>query len=46
MENEDAGERLLAYDSYLSVREVVEMLSRAMGKVTGPVEVPTEVMHK
>ena len=46
VENEDAGKRLLAYDSYLSVREVVEMWSRAMGKETGLVEVPTEVMHK
>ena len=46
VEDEDAGKRLLAYDSYLSVEEVVEMWSRVVGKEVGFVEVSIEVMHE
>ena len=46
MEDEDAGKRLPAYDSYLSVGEVVEMWSRVVGKEARFVEVSTEVMYK
>jgi hypothetical protein len=35
VEDEDAGKRLLAYDSYLSVGELVEMWSRVVGKEAG-----------
>lgn len=45
MEDEDAGKRLLAYDSYLSVGELVEMWSRVVGKEAVFVEVSIEVMH-
>jgi hypothetical protein len=46
VENEDAGKRLPAYDSYLSVGEVVEMWSKVIGKEARFVEVSTEVIHK
>jgi hypothetical protein len=46
VEDEDAGKRLLAYDNYLSVGEVVEMWSRVVDQEVGFVQVSSEVMHK
>jgi hypothetical protein len=46
IEDEDAGKRLLAYDSYLSVGEVVEMWSRVIGKEVGFVAVSADLMHR
>lgn len=46
VEDEDVGKRLLAYDNYLSVGEVVEMWSRVVDQEVGFVQVSFEVMHK
>jgi len=44
IEDEDAGKRLLAYDSYLQIGEVVEMWSRVAGTDAGFLQVSIEVM--
>ncbi len=45
IEDEDAGTKLLAYDSYLSMGEVSEMWAKASGKEAAYVEVSAEIMH-
>lgn len=46
VEDEEAGKKLLAYDSYLTIAEVVEMWARVVGKEAAFVEVSIEVMHE
>jgi hypothetical protein len=48
VEDEDAGTRLLAYDtdSYLSIGEVVETWSKVVGKEATFAEVSIQVMHE
>lgn len=46
IEREDAGTKLLAYDSYLTMGEIANLWSRASGKEANYVEVPAEFMHR
>ncbi|RHZ64964.1 uncharacterized protein CDV56_109407 [Aspergillus thermomutatus] len=45
VEHEPAGTNLLAYDSYLSINEVVDIWAKAMGKKAELVTVTAEHMH-
>ncbi|KAF8861106.1 NAD(P)-binding protein [Acephala macrosclerotiorum] len=45
IENEDAGTKLLAYDSHLAMEEVPVVWSRATGKEVAYVEVSADIMH-
>ncbi|KAL3459221.1 hypothetical protein BJX64DRAFT_301519 [Aspergillus heterothallicus] len=46
VETEPAGTKLLAYDSYLSINEVVETWAKAAGKKAELVTVTAEYMHE
>ncbi|KAF4626089.1 hypothetical protein G7Y89_g12072 [Cudoniella acicularis] len=46
VEGEDAGKSLLAYDSYLTIGELVALWSKASGKEADYVEVSVEIMHQ
>ncbi|CZR62639.1 uncharacterized protein PAC_12536 [Phialocephala subalpina] len=46
IEDEDAGTKLLAYDSHLTMEEVPVVWSRATGKEAAYVEVSADIMHQ
>lgn len=46
IEDEDAGTKLFAYDSYLTIGEIVDNWSSASEKEVSYLEVPLEVLHE
>lgn len=46
IEDEKAGTKLFAYDSYLFLDQIVDLWSKASGKEAGYVGVTTEIMHQ
>lgn len=46
VEDEEAGMKLLAYDDYLSVEQIMDVWSRNLGKPTKVIEMSVEEMHE